>query len=467
MHSDLFFVVRHRLASAERPRTAARMKARRLEILADDRRVGELREADNLWGLEYAPAWAVAPDGFDLSPALPRTTPVHSDGATLRTVQWYFDNLLPEDALRTVLAKEAGIADEDAFGLLAYFGAESAGSLVLRAPGDRAEASTGLRPLSLEALDRRIHNLPTDSLTRGAAKRMALAGAQHKMVVVLHDGQLFEPLPGTPSTHILKPNQASGSYPASVMNEFFTMRLAKAVGLDVPAVYRRYVPQPIYVVERFDRSRPVPGLPASRLHSIDACQLLNKARSFKYTAATAQTLAQTIEHCRAKAAARLHHYRWLLFNVLVGNGDNHLKNVSFLVSAQGIGVALAYDLLCTAAYATKAFAYGNARWPHVKLALSLGNATAFSQVRRAHLLAAGEALGISGQTAQRELDAMTGNLPGQAMRLLAQIEAAFDGELARSPNPEAAKLHRAGELRLLRSIVHVVVADMVARVVRR
>lgn len=99
--------------------------------------------------------------------------------------------------------------------------------------------------------------------------------------------------------------------------------------------------------------------------------------------------------------------------------------------------------------------------------MSLGNATAFSQVRRAHLLAAGEALGISGQTAQRELDAMTGNLPGQAMRLLAQIEAAFDGELARCPNPEAAKLHRADELRLLRSIVHVVVADMVARVSRR
>jgi serine/threonine-protein kinase HipA len=108
-------------------------------------------------------------------------------------------------------------------------------------------------------------------------------------------------------------------------------------------------------------------------------------------------------------------------------------------------VAPAYDLLCTAVYATRAFAHGNAHWPHVELALALGDASTFSQVRRAHLLAAGQALGISGQTAQRELDAMTGSLPVQAMRLLAQIEAAFDGELAHSPNPEAAKLHRAGE----------------------
>lgn len=446
------------------------MTARQLEILVNDRRVGKLRETDDLWVLEYSPAWSAAPDGFDLSPALPRSTPVHSDGATLRTVQWYFDNLLPEEALRTVLAKEAGIAAEDAFGLLAYFGSESAGSLVLRGHGEPAEAAepaTGLRPLSLAALDRRIQDLGKESLTKGAPKRMSLAGAQHKMGVVLQAGELFEPLPGTPSTHILKPNHASGTYPASVMNEFFTMRLAKAVGLNVPAVYRRYGPRPIYVVERFDRMSPGPGLPTLRLHTIDACQLLNKARAFKYAAASVQTLAQTIEHCRAKAAARLQLYRWVLFNVLVGNGDNHLKNVSFSVSAQGIGVAPAYDLLCTAVYATRAFAHGTAHWPHVELALSLGSATAFSQVRSAHLLAAGEALGISGQTAQRELHAMTRSLPAQAMHLLAETEAAFDGELARSPNPEAAKLHRAGELRLLRAIVHVVVPQMVAQAVRQ
>lgn len=85
---------------------------------------------------------------------------------------------------------------------------------------------------------------------------MSLAGAQHKMVVVLRDGELFEPLPGTPSTHILKPNRPAAEYPASVIDETLTMRLAHRLGLAVPSVALRYVPEPVYIVERFDRELP-------------------------------------------------------------------------------------------------------------------------------------------------------------------------------------------------------------------
>ncbi|MDF2463836.1 MAG: protein HipA [Ramlibacter sp.] len=124
---------------------------------------------------------------------------------------------------------------------------------------------------------------------------MSLAGAQHKMLVVMRGGELFEPLAATPSTHILKPNHQSSDYSASVMNEFFTMRLAKSLGLDVPAVHRLYAPQPVYIVERFDRVR-VQGSAADpdgvgRRHVIDTCQLLNKSRAFKCAAANLQTLA--------------------------------------------------------------------------------------------------------------------------------------------------------------------------------
>src|SRR5208283_2238955 len=53
------------------------------------------------------------------------------DSSSKRSVQWYFDNLLPEESARDLLAKEAKIDVADAFGLLAYYGAESAGSLTL------------------------------------------------------------------------------------------------------------------------------------------------------------------------------------------------------------------------------------------------------------------------------------------------------------------------------------------------
>src|SRR3954469_15452341 len=108
------------------------MTARALEVSANGEIVGYLEEENDLWSFSYAPQWLASPDGFDLSPALARGERKHVDGATERPVQWYFDNLLPEEHLRSILADEADLPVEDAFGLLARFGSESAGSLVLR-----------------------------------------------------------------------------------------------------------------------------------------------------------------------------------------------------------------------------------------------------------------------------------------------------------------------------------------------
>lgn len=56
--------------------------------------------------------------------------------------------------------------------------------------------------------------------------------------MVYQDGRLYEPEGATPSTHILKPDHPdTESYPASVINEYLTMRLARAAGLPVPDVY--------------------------------------------------------------------------------------------------------------------------------------------------------------------------------------------------------------------------------------
>ncbi len=444
------------------------MAGRALEVSVNGQIVGHLRESGDLWEFAYTPAWAAAENAFDLSPALPRSQLAHTDGASNRPVQWYFDNLLPEENLRVVLASEAKIAAEDAFGLLAYFGAESAGSLVLRAPGQAQASASGLVSLTPQALSQRIKNLPRDSLVKDAPKRMSLAGAQHKLLLVMKEGELFEPLGDTPSTHILKPNHVSDDYRFSVVNEYFTMRLAKAVGLAVPDVHKRYVPQPVYLVDRFDRrfdhSLGHSGDdPVHRVHVIDSCQLLNKSRAFKYTAAKVETLADAISHCRAKAAARLHLYRWVAFNVLVGNGDNHLKNLSFIVKPDGIGVAPAYDLLSTAVYSTRALANERATWPNVELAMTLGNARTFGAITRTHLLEAGAALKVARPTAERELNIMLRDISSQATRLIDEIEAESQAATSASPDPRAAAAYLAGEAQMMRSITHVVLRDMVER----
>lgn len=439
--------------------------ARALNVFVGDRQVGQLREQDDIWEFEYAPEWQASPEVFDLSPALSRRTLLHRDGSSQRPVQWYFDNLLPEEGLRTLLSNEAGIPEADAFGLLTHFGRESAGSLTLLRQGESETGENGRNELSKATLSQRIDRLPKAPINRDAPKRMSLAGAQHKLLVIYRDGALFEPVGGTPSTHLLKPNHPDAGYPASVVNEYFTMRLAGRMRLRVPPVHRLWVPQPVYLIDRFDRAPDDGGGSVfERRHTVDACQLLNKSRAFKYTEASVETLNELIERCRSKASARQEIFRWLIFNVLIGNGDNHLKNLSFIVHPDGVELAPAYDLLSTAVYDTRAIADAEAKWPATPLALPLPGAASFDAVRRFHLIDAGRALNLPPNTIKRELDRMSAGLLAAADQLIAEIAAEAEVEVAQCPNPGAASAFVPGEIRLLRCIRSIVIQDMLRQV---
>lgn len=429
---------------------------RYLDAWLNDRKVGTLSEGDDLWSFRYDPAWMQADDGFDLSPTLSRAQQQHQDGGSHRPVQWYFDNLLPEEMLRDTVSREAHIAGDDAFALLEYLGAESAGSLVLLPPGLAQTLRGGLRPLSAEALSLRIRDLPRSTLASGAPKRMSAAGAQHKLLVVYRDGELFEPVGGEPSTHILKPDHPGDDYPASVANETFSMRLAQAVLGDTPEINRLYVPEPVYLVRRFDRTEDGQGV-TQRRHIIDACQLLDKPRAFKYRAASVQALVDIVARCRNRARTRLRLFGWLVFNLLIANDDNHLKNLSFIVTHEGIDLAPWYDLLSTGSYRTTAIADHRADWPAVDLMIPLPDARRFGEVTRESVLRAGEALGLPRRLGARELDRLAASVAKELPHLMDAM-AAETAAIAGVGNPWSA-----GESRLLRTVRHVVVAEMLAR----
>jgi serine/threonine-protein kinase HipA len=432
--------------------------SRSLVVYLNDRRIGELRENNDLWAFEYDADWAADESAFDLSPALPRRQAEHLDGATLRPVQWYFDNLLPEERLREAVSREAKINAEDAFALLEYLGAESAGSLTLLPAGQPLPQDTGLRPLPDDELSRRIARLPRATLSADAPKRMSIAGAQHKLLVVLQDGQLFEPIGATPSTHILKPDHPSTDYPASAVNEYVTMRLARAFGLNVPDVHLRYVPDPVYLIARFDRVITADGT-VRRRHIIDACQLLNKSRTFKYSGQSLETLKDSVGLTRNRVATRQALFRWLLFNIVMGNDDCHLKNLSFLVSHEGIELAPHYDLLSTCAYRTPAFAEGlEANWPRSSLPYPLGVARSFDQVTREALEWTADELRVS--TFGRRQFAALAQLPALLQELSGEVQA------WRERQPDAA-IYAAGEARLLRVIEHIILKSTLAALAPR
>jgi len=144
--------------------------------------VGVLRDEADVWSFEYNTEWSTAAASYDLAPNLPRTAGKIVDGASTRPVQWFFDNLLPEEGARDLLAREAKLPGSDSFGLLAYYGKESAGSITLLNRGEVPEES-GYVPLSDAELHQRIAGLPRQSLAAGAPKRMSNAGAQHKLAV--------------------------------------------------------------------------------------------------------------------------------------------------------------------------------------------------------------------------------------------------------------------------------------------
>ena len=430
------------------------MNGRSLRASINQAEVGTLQEVAGLWSFQYAEGWLDDPLGFALSPHLPLATASLLDGASQRPVQWYFDNLLPEEGQRALLAGDARLDAADAFGLLAWYGAESAGSLTLLPPDAAPQAVEPLRPLPDHALDARICQLPKAPLTRAAIKRMSLAGAQHKLAVVLQDGALFEPAGATPSTHILKPDHPDDDYPHSVINEWFVMRLAKRLGLDVPDVHRRYVPSPVYLVDRFDRV--IDARCWQRRHVIDACQLLGMDRSFKYSQGGMESLAALAKACRSPAVARARLFGWLVFNVLVGNTDAHLKNLSFMVSHEGIQLAPFYDLLSVASYDTPAF--GKKDWPtQTQLAWPILGVRHFSDISRDLLLQAGAALNLAKGTAERLLENLRSRITREAEVLYAEIESENASISTERPVLSATM---AGESRCLKTILHTVVKDM-------
>jgi len=410
--------------------------ARELCVWRETALVGRLSEQGNVWQFVYDPAWG----GGDLSPALPCAAGTLLDGGSQRPVQWFFGNLLPEEGARALLAQDAQLDAADSFGLLAWYGRESAGALTLLPP-DAASSASGMEPLDDAELSQRIRDLPRMPLTHGAAKRMSLAGAQHKLAVILQGDTLFEPIGAAASTHILKPDHPQADdYWHTTINEWFVMNLARGVGLQTAEAILRRVPEPVYLTRRFDREG---ASPVRRLHALDGCQMLSLDAVFKYTQATVDALLALAELCRAKASTRQRLYQWWVFNLITGNSDAHLKNLSFIGTADGWVLAPHYDLICTSVY--RADHGWNQDSPVTP------NGVRYADIDRPRVLEIAAQMKIPPGAAQRELDRLRAVIPLHAQRLYESYLGGITG-----PAQE-------GEARLLRSIIHGPLQEMVAR----
>lgn len=421
--------------------------SRALEVFIASEQVGTLFENQGVWSFQYREDWVK--NGYALSPGLALSNDLIEDGGSVRPVQWFFDNLLPEDAARARLFASLPENKGDAWDLLEQFGGESAGALTLLPPG-AVQAEAGLRPLLDEELDARILAMSSVSLGASAPKKMSLAGAQEKLPIVIgEDGALFDPVGAQISTHILKPNSLSAFYPDSAVNEWFCARVAQELKLPVPKVTLRYVPSCVYIIERFDRL--IVNGRLERVHTLDAVQLLSLDAGIKYTRSGVAALRDVVEKCRAKAAARIALFRWTLFNALIGNGDAHLKNLSLYAGRNGYSLAPHYDLVGTAAWSRPDLVRaGEASWSNIALSFPVGNARTFGELTAKDFFVFAEALGVPDITVRRELRNMGNSVLPAAEKVLAEYE-------QRTDVPAAI---RAGQLRMIRSIIFLPIKTM-------
>lgn len=172
------------------------------------------------------------------------------------------------------------------------------------------------------------------------------------------------------------------AYPDLPWNELAMMMLAKAAGIEVPEarlIHRDQVeslPERVwagtqgwaYAIKRFDR-----GPQRELIHIEDLAQVRGFCPDQKY-AGSYETLAALLYRGHDGNALR-EFARRLAFNILIGNGDAHLKNWSLIYSDPRIPtLAPAYDLVAT-------FVYRPDMEGPESLALSFGRSKCFEDMR--------------------------------------------------------------------------------------
>jgi serine/threonine-protein kinase HipA len=301
---------------------------------------------------------ADAVDRWDLNTAvlscsLPLTRTARRDAGR------YFRGLLPEGTALLALASAAGVPTFDTFGMLARFGRDVAGALVIAdSEGEPRAGHAELYPRG--ALDAEVADLEENPLALHDDSELSLAGLQNKMLLVATPQGWARPVSGYPSTHILKVEDRR--YPGLVSKEAAALHLARTLGLTtVTATVETFAGLPCIIVSRFDRAVGSPGeagvVGSTRIHQEDSCQALGRdadaARGRgKYEGGGGPSFADVAELLTTFADDPRRELLRLLavatFTVAIGNADAHGKNLALLHTSPGVvELAPLYDTVPT------------------------------------------------------------------------------------------------------------------------
>ncbi len=255
----------------------------------------------------------------------------------------FFANLLPEGALRQLVAKQIGVQEHREALLLVRLGGDLPGAV---SAWPSTEVDEG------EVLDFAISPLPTID----APLRFSLAGVQSKFSVLRIADKFVFPARGMGGYWIVKLPDRDYDYVPE--NEFSMMTWAKRAGIDVPEFELvrtsdlSNLPELItagrqdfsYAVRRFDRDGD------RRIHIEDFAQVFGVYPEGKYDHFNYESIANVVLQACGEASLR-EYLRRLAFMVVSGNADMHLKNWSLRYpDGRNPVLSPAYDFVATVAY---------------------------------------------------------------------------------------------------------------------
>lgn len=320
----------------------------RIYVFHQNNLVGTINKIKSEWSFEYDSTWLSNKQAFAISLNLPLENKQFGHFAA----HAFFANLLPESEIRNQIARALGVSDKNDFEILKKIGGECAGALNLVTDKQKNSQDGQYQPLSKKQLLTFIKQAQQKALIHAVDQwRLSLAGAQHKLPVFKQKKQYFLPLGNYASTHILKPQ--CSNFKGLCENEYFCMRLAKAMGLPVADVQLSYIDQvAVLEVTRYDRIKDKSAI--ERLHQEDFCQAAGLSFDQKYEMEGGPSLKQCftlIERYSAQPILdKQSLLRGVIFNYLIGNADAHAKNISFLYKNRQITLAPFYDLVSTIIY---------------------------------------------------------------------------------------------------------------------
>ena len=258
-------------------------------------------------------------------------------------------NLLPEGSLRELIAQGLKVHVDNEFHLLSYLGRDLPGALIAEPMAPEDVPAFVLHSLgSAKAIQ-------FEKITR--ENKFSLAGVQMKFSMKAKDGRYNLSTENELGDWIIKtPSTKHKDVP---LNEFTVMSLAALVGINIPEIklveLERLDNLPqinlpdekfAFAIKRFDREEN------SRIHMEDFAQVLVKYPHEKYNSANYEQIGRILYDFSGDGLSDVQQFaRRLLVNILLANGDAHLKNWSLLYADQVTPrLSPGYDIVTTNVY---------------------------------------------------------------------------------------------------------------------